>query len=77
MVSQEWDEPCHHAFGELKRKLSLPPVLKIPNFNDFFEVHTDDNDFVVSEMLMQDGRFIAYKDNNLNGYQRRWPTHEK
>ena len=28
--SQAWDEPCHQAFGELKRKLFLPPILKFP-----------------------------------------------
>src|ERR1700737_405774 len=31
-LSQEWDEPCHQAIGELKSKLSLPPVLKLAEF---------------------------------------------
>ena len=39
-LSQEWDEPCHQAFGELKSKLSSPPVLKFVDFDKHFEVHT-------------------------------------
>jgi len=30
--SQEWDEPCHKAFGELKNKLSSLPIAQIPRF---------------------------------------------
>ena len=76
-ASQEWDEPCHHAFEELKSKLSSPPVLKFPKFDKPFEVHTDASDFAIGGVLMQDGRPIAYESKKLDGCQRRWPTHEK
>jgi hypothetical protein len=45
-LSQEWDEPCHQAIGELKSKLSLPPVLKLAEFAKPFEVHTGARDFI-------------------------------
>ena len=35
-LSQEWDEPCHQVFGELKNKLSLLPVLKFAEFDKPF-----------------------------------------
>jgi hypothetical protein len=73
---QEWDEPCHKAFRELKSKLSSPPVLKFPEFDKPFEVHTDANDFAIGGVLMQDGRPIAYENKKLDGCQKRWPTHE-
>ena len=76
-ASQEWDEPCHQAFEELKSKLSSPPMLKFPKFDKPFEVHTDASDFAIGGVLMQDGRPIAYESKKLDGCQRKWPTHEK
>ena len=76
-ASQEWDEPCHQAFEELKSKLSLLPNLKFQEFDKPFEVHTDASDFAIGGVLMQDGRSIVYESKKLDGYQRRWPTHEK
>jgi hypothetical protein len=75
-VSQEWDEHCHQAFRELKSKLSSPPVLKFPEFDKLFEVHTDVSNFAIGGVLMKDGRPIAYESKKLDGCQRRWPTHE-
>ena len=37
----------------------------------------DASDFAIGGVLMQDGRPIVYESKKLNGYQRRWPTHEK
>ena len=76
-VNQVWDEFCHQAFEELKCKLSSPPVLKFPEFEKPFEVHTDASDFAIGGVLMQDGRPVAYESKKLDGCQRRWPTHEK
>ena len=51
-LSQEWDEPCYQAFGELKTKLSSPPVLKFAEFDKPFEVHTGVSDFANGGLLM-------------------------
>jgi len=47
-----WDEPFHQVFGELKTKLSSPPVLKFLEFDKPFEVHTGVNDFANGGLLM-------------------------
>ena len=39
-LSQEWKEPCHQDFRELKSKLPSPPVLKFVEFDKPFELHT-------------------------------------
>ena len=39
-LSQEWDEPFHQVFGELKTKFSSPPVVKFAELDKPFEVHT-------------------------------------
>ena len=46
-LSQEWDEPCHQAFGELKSKFSSQDVVKFPGFHKHFEVHMETKDFTI------------------------------
>jgi hypothetical protein len=46
-LSQEWDEPCHQVFEELKTNFSSPPVLKFAEFDKPFEVHTGASDFTI------------------------------
>jgi hypothetical protein len=72
-----WTEACEHAFEELKTKLSSPPVLKFPEFDQPFEVHTDASDFAIGGVLMQGERPIAFESKKLDGTQTKWPTHEK
>ena len=48
-LSQEWDEPCHQAFGELKSKFSSQDVVKFPGFQKHFEVHMEARDFIIGE----------------------------
>ena len=52
-LSQEWDEPCHQAFGELESEFSSPPVLKFAELDKPFEVHTGASDFSIGGWLMQ------------------------
>jgi uncharacterized protein (DUF427 family) len=40
-VAWTWSEEAHEAFNKLKEKLSKFPILKIPDFNKVFILHTD------------------------------------
>ena len=73
----KWTEVCDDAFNELKRLLSTAGVLKYPEFDKAFEVHTDASDFAIGGVLMQDGHPVAYESKKLTGCQLRWPIHEK
>lgn len=55
----KWDEACGIAFNELKRLLSSAGVIKYPEFDKDFEVHTDANGFAIGDVLMQDGHPVA------------------
>ena len=46
-LSQEWDEPFHQVFEELKTKFSSPPVVKFAELDKPFEVHTGASDFTI------------------------------
>ena len=76
-VSEIWDEHCYRAFGELKRRLTSAHVLKFLEFKKPFEVHTDALDFAIGEVVMQEGRPVAFESKKLWNVEKRWPTHEK
>ena len=42
-----WSERCQECFDRLKHWVSSEPVLKLPDFEESFEVHTDASDRLV------------------------------
>jgi hypothetical protein len=76
-VSYDWDEACNEAFETLKGILVKAPVLKLPDFDKDFEIHSDASDFAIGGVIVQDGRPVAFESKKLSETERRWPTHEK
>jgi hypothetical protein len=72
-----WDEVCGEAFETLKGILVKVLVLKLPNFDKDFEIHSDAFDFAIGGILMEDGRSMAFESKKLSETKRSWPTHEK
>ncbi len=52
-------------------------MLKLPNFDKDFEIHSDASNFAIGGVLVQDGRPVAFESKKLNETEQRWPTHEK
>jgi hypothetical protein len=73
----EWDGTCNKAFETLKGILVKAPVLKLPDFDKDFEIHSNASDFVIGGVLVQEGRSVAFESRKLSEMERRWPTHEK
>ncbi len=76
-ITYEWEEACDEAFGTLKGILVKAPVLKLPDFNKEFQIHSDASDFAIGGVLVQEGRPVAFESKKLSETKRRWPTHEK
>ncbi len=76
-INYKWDRACDEAFETLKDILVKTPVLKLPNFDKDFEIHSDTSDFAIRGVLVQEGRPMAFESKKLNKMERRWPTHEK
>jgi len=76
-VTYEWEGACDEAFETLKGILVKAPVLKLPDFDEDFEIHSDAFDFVIGGVLVQEGRPVAFESKKLSETERRWPTHEK
>jgi hypothetical protein len=76
-VTYEWEGVCDEAFETLKGILVKALVLKLPDFDKDFEIHSDASDFAIGGVLMQEGRPVAFESKKLSEIEQRWPTHEK
>jgi hypothetical protein len=77
VVTYEWDEACDKTFETLKGILVKALVLKLPDFDKEFEIHSDASDFAIGGVLVQEGRLVAFESKKLSETERKWPTHEK
>jgi hypothetical protein len=65
-VTYEWDEACDEAFETLKGILVKAPVLKLPDFDKDFEIHSNASDFAIGGVIVQDGRPVAFESKKLS-----------
>jgi len=77
VISYEWEGACNEAFETLKGILVKAPVLKLPDFDKDFEIHSNASDFAIGGVLVQERRPVAFENKKLSETERRWPTHEK
>jgi hypothetical protein len=62
----EWDGACNEAFETLKGILVKAPLLKLPDFDKDFEIHSNASDFAIGGVLVQEGIPLAFKNKKLN-----------
>jgi hypothetical protein len=67
----EWDGACDKAFETLKGILVKAQVLKLPNIDKDFEIHSNASDFVIGGVLVQKGRPVAFENKKLSETERR------
>jgi hypothetical protein len=71
VVTYEWEEACDEAFETLKGILVKAPMLKLPDFDKDFEIHSDASDFAIEGVLVQEGRLMAFESKKLNETEQR------
>jgi len=74
-----WGPEQQAAFEELKQKLTSAPVLKQPDFDREFELHTDASSIAIGACLMQRAddnspHAIAYYSRKLRDAETRYPA---
>jgi hypothetical protein len=62
----EWDKACNDAFETLKGILVKASMLKLPNFDKDFEIHSNVFEFAIRGILMQDGRLVTFENKKLS-----------
>jgi hypothetical protein len=77
VVIYDWEEACEEAFETLRGILVKAPVLKLPDFDKDFEIHSDASNFAIRGVTLQEGKPLAFESKKLSETEKRWPTHEK
>ena len=75
-VKFEWNDPCEKAFQELKRRLTLAPILIVPKRGLRYTVYCDTSKERLGCVLMQSGRVMAYDSRQLKNQEQSYLTHD-
>lgn len=75
--SFSWTEESTQAFLKLKKAVTNPPVLVLPNFTKVLMIECDTCGVGVGVVLMQQGRPLAYFSQALKGRLLHLSTYEK
>ena len=72
-----WGDSEQDSFDDIKRALTMAPVLTHPSSEKKFVVSTDASKFAMGATLEQDGRPIAYLSHRLTDTEMRWDSGEQ
>jgi len=76
-MTYKWEGACDEAFEALKGILVKALVLKLPDFDKDFEIHSNAFELAIGGVLVQKGGPVAFENKKLSEMKRRWPTHKK
>jgi hypothetical protein len=71
-----WTDERQKAFEELKKRLTMAPVLTLPDQSKRFTVYCDASRDGLGCILMQECRVIAYASRQLRRHELNYPTHD-
>jgi len=75
VVKFEWTSDCEKAFNELKHRLTMAPILKVPDMDKDFLVCTNASEEGLATVLLQDEGVIAYASRKLKDHEINYATH--
>ncbi|GAB2303215.1 hypothetical protein Dimus_038375 [Dionaea muscipula] len=71
-----WTDACERSFQELKKRLTIAPILSLPTEGGGFVIFSDASLQGLGCVLMQHGKVIAYASRQLKMHERNYPTHD-
>lgn len=77
MEMKEWDEKADKAFDKLKTRLAELPMLRYPDSNIPYEMHTDASDSGLGAVLVQEGRPVSFASRSLTTAEANYTATEK
>ena len=69
-------EACEKSFLELKDRLTLAPVLTMPECGENYTIYYDISRVCLGCVLMQGGKVKTYASRHLKVYEKNYPTHD-
>jgi hypothetical protein len=73
----QWGGKQQKAFDTLNERISLVPVLALPNLRQPFEIQTDARNYAMGAVLLQHGKPICFHYETFNGVVINYPTYYK
>ena len=75
-VKFEWNNRCEKAFQELKRRLTLAPILIVPERGQRYTSYYEASKVGLGYVLMKSGRVVAYSSRQLKNHEHNYPKHD-
>jgi hypothetical protein len=75
-VEFKWTPTCQKSFEALKEKLTMTPVLILPDVHKSFSIYCNASYTRLGCVLMQEGRVVAYSSRQLKIHEKNYPTHD-
>jgi hypothetical protein len=77
MNTFQWEGKQQKSFNILKEKISITPVLALPNLQQPFEIEIDASGYAMGVVLMQYHKPICYHSDTFNQVVVNYPTYNK
>jgi hypothetical protein len=72
----KWTPTCEASFQELKKRLTIAPILVMPDMEKPFSIYCDVSGQGLACVLMKDGHVVAYASLQLRKHEVNYPTHD-
>ena len=78
-----WNDQCESSFTQIKKMLTSPPLLKLPDMSKPYRIETDSSNFGVGAVLLQQDSEsdcwlpIAYESKKLSKAEQKFPAQER
>ena len=76
MVKFQWSDDCEKSFAELKTRLTIAPVLTLPEGLDGYVIYFDTSWVGLGRVLMQRDKIISYASRKPKVHEKNYPNHE-
>ncbi|XP_074305002.1 putative mitochondrial protein AtMg00860, partial [Silene latifolia] len=72
-----WTESAQQSFEKIKNLMCETPILKLPDFDQLFEVECDASGVGIGAVPIQGQKPVAYFSEKLNGAKLKYSTYDK
>jgi hypothetical protein len=72
----EWTPWCETSFQELKKRLTMTPILTMLDMEKSFLIYCDASGQGLGCVLMQDGHVVAYASRQLRKHKEKYQTND-